>query len=100
MGALNGILYFGHTWSCFRSVFGPLKKLQEVSSSFTTETVCPVNHANFFRLFKKAWGSLKSEYLVNGFRITGVYPHNPSAIQHEANLPSQLYADPAGTHKK
>lgn len=84
----------------FRSVFGPLKKKwQEISSSFTTETACPVTHANFFRLFTKSWSSLKPDYLVNGFRVTGIYPFNPSAIPDEAYLPSQLYADPAGTHK-
>lgn len=79
----------------FRSVFGPLKKKwQEISSSFTTETACPVTHANFFRLFTKSWSSLKPDYLVNGFRVTGIYPFNPSAIPNEAYLPSQLYADP------
>lgn len=78
----------------FRSVFGPLKKKwQEISSSFTTETACPVTHANFFRLFTKSWSSLKPDYLVNGFRVTGIYPFNPSAIPNEAYLPSQLYAD-------
>lgn len=83
----------------FRSVFGPLKKKwQEISSSFTTETACPVTHANFFRLFTKSWSSLKPDYLVNGFRVTGIYPFNPSAIPNEAYLPSQLYADPLPTY--
>lgn len=101
MDAFNGILYIGYTWTCslLDLCLDPWKKWQEINSSFTTETACPVTHANFFRLFTKSWSSLKPDYLVNGFRVTGIYPFNPSAIPNEAYLPSKLYADPAGTHK-
>ena len=81
----------------FRSVFGALKKKwREVNTTFIMETGCPITHGNFFRLFYRAWNSLKPSYLLNGFRVTGILPFDPTAIPEEAYLPSNLYADPAG----
>lgn len=69
-------------------MFEPLKKRQEVSSSFTTETVYPGTHANFYRLFTIAG---------NSGLLHDIYPKNPSVIQDEVYLSLQLYADPAST---
>ena len=81
----------------FRSVFGPLKKKwREVNITFIMETGCPITHGNFFPLFSRAWNSLKPSYLLNGFRVTGIFPFDPTAIPEEAYLPSNLYTDPAG----
>ncbi|XP_062589263.1 uncharacterized protein LOC134250912 [Saccostrea cucullata] len=84
-----------------RTVFGPLKKKwKEINATFTSETACPTTHANFFRLFSRAWVSLKPAYLINGFRVTGISPWNPKAIPEEAYLPSQLYnANPDYTER-
>ncbi|XP_033725574.1 uncharacterized protein LOC117335549 [Pecten maximus] len=77
-----------------RTVFGPFKKSwKETTTSFLAQTACPVTHANFFRLVTKAWNQLKPEYLVNGFRATGIYPCDGTVIPKEAFLPSSVYAD-------
>ena len=40
--------------------------------------------------------ALKPEYAVNGFRKTGIFPFNPSAIGCEATAPSSLYQQATG----
>ncbi|KAJ8318451.1 hypothetical protein KUTeg_003542 [Tegillarca granosa] len=83
----------GSTKVLARTVFGPLKKeWRTITTTFHSETVLSVSHANFFRLFNKAWVSISPEHLKNGFRSTGIYPWNPDQIPPEAYLPSTLYS--------
>ncbi|KAJ8298116.1 hypothetical protein KUTeg_024647 [Tegillarca granosa] len=56
----------GSTKVLARTVFGPLKKeWRALTTTFRSETGLSVSHANFFRLFNKAWISISPEHLKN-----------------------------------
>ena len=69
---------------------------REVLQHVNTEQKA-VTKADFACLLKRSWDNgLKPEYAVNGFRKTGIFPFNPSAIGCEATAPSSLYQQVTG----
>ena len=82
-----------------RSFFKSLKSAwnKEVDN-FIHTTGLAIGHAQFLRLFERAWSvSTKESNIVSGFKATGIFPLNPSAIPAEAFVPSELYRDSANT---
>ena len=82
-----------------RSFFKSLKSAwnKEVDN-FIHTTGLAIGHAQFFRLFERAWSvSTKESNIVSGFKATGIFPLNPSAIPAEAFVPSDLYRDSENT---
>ena len=67
-----------------KAIFGPLKMFwREVSHHFVVDNPgSRVTKSNFSRLFSEAWiQALTPRNIVSGFRITGVYPADRSAIK-------------------
>ena len=82
-----------------RSFFKSLKSAwnKEVDN-FIHTTGLAIGHAQFLRLFERAWSvSTKESNIVSGFKATGIFPLNPSAIPAEAFVPSELYRDSENT---
>ena len=75
-----------------KGVFGPLKTFfNKVCSEYTSETQRTVTKCVWPKLIKEAWNmALTPSNIRSGFRTTGIYPLNASAIPSKAFAPSLM----------
>ncbi|XP_060571241.1 uncharacterized protein LOC132729485 [Ruditapes philippinarum] len=75
-----------------RAVFKSLKTAWNAEvDDFVKQTGISLGHAQFLRIFGKAWkSSIRSDNIVSGFKATGILPFNPEAIPEAAFAPSDL----------
>ena len=80
-----------------RTVFKPLKNAwNNQVDDFTHATGVTVSHGQFLRIFGRAWANALTPANVKaGFKATGIYPFDPSAIPDEAYKPSELFSAPS-----
>lgn len=80
-----------------KNVFGPFSyAYDQVCSEFIAERQYHlINEVTWLRLFCQAWerGNYP-ENIKSGFRATGIWPHNPSAVPDSACLPFDMYDHP------
>lgn len=80
-----------------KNVFGPFSyAYDQVCSEFIAERQYHlINEVTWPRLFCQGWerGNYP-ENIKSGFRATGIWPHNPSAVPDSACLPFDMYDHP------
>jgi hypothetical protein len=87
-----------------KGVFGPLKsKYNTVCSQYTSENHATVSKCVFPKLFNEAYEqAVTPANIKSGFRTTGIYPYNPTAVPAVAYAPSILSmeetSEPMVTH--
>lgn len=80
-----------------KSVFGPFSKSydRECTEFMAEHPDHLINKATWPRIFKKAWeAGITPQNIKSGFRATGIYPLNPSAVPDSAYLPSEPFNQP------
>ena len=75
-----------------RAVFKLLKSNWNTQvDTFVKETGVPLGHSRFLRVFSRAWkNSMTTANVRSGFKATGIYPFDPSAIPDLAFKPSEI----------
>jgi len=75
-----------------RTMFKSLKSNWNTQvDTFVKETGVPLGHSRFLRVFSRAWkNSMTTANVRNGFKATGIYPFDSSAIPDLAFKPSEI----------
>ena len=78
------------------AVYGPVKLAwKEILSTFFRETNCSsVRKTNFFPLLNQLWKQCfvnKPQYIINGFKKTGLFPLNKDAVPKSKLMPSSIF---------
>ena len=93
-----------------RSCFGPLKTAwRDVCHRFTCDTGEVVSRHTFSLLLNEAWSiAMTRSNIINGFKVTGIFPFNPAALIPSQSIPEKvsqlpflpLINSPRGVHRK
>ncbi|XP_061195392.1 uncharacterized protein LOC133203632 [Saccostrea echinata] len=83
-----------------KCVFGPFSRAYDKACTnlLTQHPDLVINKTTWPRVFSTAWiAAFTKDNIVNGFKATGIWPPNPSAIPESAFAPSLAYDTPQDT---